>query len=103
VTAMQTLLATFHRKAQLRGSKRLATSIQQEALTAGRTVLPRLADRGVRHAMFYVLVGARMPAALVEASFLTYEPEAKALATRHYRRRLADGIAKGIAAFLQAR
>jgi N-acetylmuramoyl-L-alanine amidase len=53
--------------------------------------------------MFYVLVGARMPAVLVEASFVTYEPEARALTKRQYRRALADGIASGIASYLLAR
>jgi len=57
----------------------------------------------VRSAMFYVLVGARMPAVLLEASFLTYEPDARALATRGYRRALADGLASGIASYLQGR
>jgi N-acetylmuramoyl-L-alanine amidase len=81
----------------------LAGKIQRHTLRRGRSFLPELSDRGVRRAMFYVLVGARMPAVLVEASFLTYEPEARALAERSYRRALADGVASGIVSFLQAR
>ena len=53
--------------------------------------------------MFYVLVGARMPAVLLEASFLTHEPEARALTTRAYRKALADGVASGIASYLRER
>ena len=53
--------------------------------------------------MFYVLVGARMPAVLLEASFLTYEPEARALKTPAYRGALAYGVASGIAAYLNRR
>jgi N-acetylmuramoyl-L-alanine amidase len=53
--------------------------------------------------MFYVLVGARMPAVLLEASFMTYEPEAHALTTRAYRRALAEGIAAGLASYLRGR
>jgi len=103
VSGIQTLLARLHRRGQTNESLRLASKIQRRTLKRGRVVLPRLADRGVRRAMFYVLVGARMPAVLVEASFLTYEPEARALTTRNYRRALADGIASGIALYLQAR
>lgn len=103
VTGIQTLLARLHRSGQTNESLRLASKIQRDTLKEGRRVLPRLADRGVRRAMFYVLVGATMPAVLVEASFLTYEPEAKALTTRKYRRTLADGIAAGIVSYLQAR
>jgi N-acetylmuramoyl-L-alanine amidase len=103
VTGIQSLLAKYHRKGQAVGSMSLAGRVQRHTLQAGRRALPKLADRGVRKAMFYVLVGARMPAVLLEASFLTYEPEARALTTRGYRKALADGIASGIASYLRAR
>lgn len=103
VTGIQHLLAKYHRQTQAEGSLTLADEIQRHTLKRGRSFLPELADRGVRRAMFYVLVGARMPSVLVEASFLTYEPEARALAKRSYRRALADGIASGIVSYLQAR
>lgn len=103
VTGIQSMLAKHHRKSQAEGSMTLAGKIQRHTLKRGRAVLPKLSDRGVRRAMFYVLVGARMPAVLVEASFLTYEPEARALARQPYRRALADGIASGIASFLLTR
>jgi N-acetylmuramoyl-L-alanine amidase len=100
VTGIQALLAKYHRRAQTDGSSALARKIQRNALKRGRGFVPGLADRGVRQAMFYVLVGARMPAVLVEASFLTHEPEARALTKPKYRRALADGIASGIASYL---
>jgi N-acetylmuramoyl-L-alanine amidase len=103
VTGIQSLLAKYHRKTQAAGSRTLAGKIQRHTLKSGRRALPTLSDRGVRSAMFYVLVGARMPAVLLEASFLTYEPEARALTTRAYRKALADGIASGIASYLHAR
>ncbi len=103
VSGIQSLLAKHHRRNQSAGSLTLAGKIQRHTLKRGRMVLPKLADRGVRRAMFYVLVGARMPSVLVEASFLTYEPEARALARSNYRRALADGIASGIASYLLAR
>ncbi len=103
VTGIQALLAKYHRRAQADGSSTLARKIQRYTLKRGRGFVPSLADRGVRRAMFYVLVGARMPAVLVEASFLTYEPEARALTKPKYRRALADGIASGIASYLHSR
>ena len=103
VTGIQSLLAKYHRRTQAEGSLTLAGKIQRHTLKRGRSVLPKLANRGVRRAMFYVLVGARMPSVLVEASFLTYEPEARALTRARYRRALADGIASGIASYLLAR
>ena len=103
VTGIQGLLAKHHRRTQAEGSLTLAGKIQRHTLKRGRSVLPKLTDRGVRRAMFYVLVGARMPSVLVEASFVTYEPEARALTRHNYRRALADGIASGIASYLLAR
>jgi N-acetylmuramoyl-L-alanine amidase len=44
-----------------------------------------------------------MPAVLLEASFLTYEAEARALTTPAYRQALAEGIASGLAAYLRQR
>ena len=90
------ILASLHREDQVRASQAFAEILHRSTLRAGRTVLPRLHDRGVRSALFYVLVGARMPAVLLEASFLTRPDEAEALHTERYRQALAGGIADGI-------
>ena len=75
--------------------------MQRAVLRGGRRVLPDLKDRGVKRALFYVLVGAQMPALLVEASFITRPEEAGALATDPYRQALADGIAEGVAQYVE--
>ncbi|HEY8432571.1 MAG TPA: N-acetylmuramoyl-L-alanine amidase [Sandaracinaceae bacterium] len=90
------IIASLHREDQVRASRALAEQVHRATLRAGRRVLPRLHDRGVRSALFHVLVGVRMPAALIEASFLTTDGEAAALATPEYRQALAEGIAAGI-------
>lgn len=96
VTQLQHLLAGFHRREQVAASRALADAVHQETLRAGRRLLPTLADRGIKSATFFVLVGARMPAVLLEASFLTQDDEAAALARPAYREALAQGIAAGI-------
>mgnify|MGYP000535342611 CR=1 FL=1 len=100
VTDLQRLLAGLHRQDQLAGSRQLAESIHRGTLAGGRRILPQLPDRGVRSAMFHVLVGARMPAVLLEASFLSKPEEAAALGTARYRQSLAEGIAAGIARYV---
>ena len=57
----------------------------------------RVRDLKVKQAPFYVLIGARMPAILVEVGFITNSTEYKRLNSRKYRDLLAEGIAKGIA------
>ena len=96
VKGLSKILANLHRQEQVRASNKLAALVHQSTLRSGRQKIPRLSDRGVRKAMFYVLVGARMPAVLLEASFLTRRQEAEALRTDGYREALATGISDGI-------
>ena len=97
------ILAGLHREEQSTASTALAEHIHAGTLSGGRRVLPHLHDRGVRSAMFYVLVGAVMPAVLVEASFMTREDEAAALRTERYRDAIAQGIAGGIVDYAEGR
>jgi N-acetylmuramoyl-L-alanine amidase len=96
VSGLQRILAGLHREDQLRASRDLAELVQRGTVAGGRRILPGLPDRGIKSAMFYVLVGARMPAVLVEASFLTQPEEMRALETTRYRQALAEGIAEGL-------
>ncbi len=100
VTGIQRLIARLHRREQVGSAREFAALLHEHTLEGGRRVLPTLEDRGVRSAMFYVLVGARMPAVLLEASFLSKPEEAAALRTVEYRDALADGIAEGIVRYL---
>ena len=62
-----------------------------------RTGLP---NRGVEKADFYVIKWTRMPAALAETAFLSSDHEARLLKKVAFRRKIAKGIAAGIAEFL---
>lgn len=53
-------------------------------------------DRGVRRARFEVLREAAMPAALVEAGFLSHPVEGGKIATAEYRRQMARAIVSGV-------
>lgn len=63
----------------------------------------RVNDRGVRSALFYVLVGAKCPAILVETAFISNPKEEKLLGNRKYQRNVADAIAGGVKAYLKVR
>jgi N-acetylmuramoyl-L-alanine amidase len=60
-------------------------------------------DRGVRSALFYVLVGAKCPAILVETAFISNPKEEKLLRDRKYQRNVADAIADGVKGYLKVR
>ena len=55
----------------------------------------------VRSALFAVLLGARMPAVLIEAGFVTDADDVKRVQTAKRRRATAKHLADGIDAFAQ--
>lgn len=56
----------------------------------------KVKDGGVREGPFWVLVGAQMPAVLVEVGFISHPSEAKRLVNSNYRKTIALGLANGI-------
>ena len=58
-----------------------------------------VSDQGVKRAGFYVLAGARMPAALYETSFISHPTEEMRLNTGDYRQKLADAIVNAVRAY----
>ena len=58
-----------------------------------------LRNRGVDQAGFFVLVGAKMPAVLIEIAFLSNQYEEKLLKQRWFRQHVAEGIFNGISRF----
>ena len=72
-------------------SSRLAETIQTNV--SRDLAVP---DRGVRQAGFRVLVGAYMPAVLIELGFLSHTAEEQRLGDRDYQRQLARAIGDAI-------
>ena len=58
-------------------------------------------DRGVRQAPFYVLLGAKMPAILVECAFISNKRERGKLTNPAYLTSIAERIAEGAANYLK--
>ncbi len=75
-------------------SNKLAIDLQRGML--GSLKKYKVKDGGVREGPFWVLVGAQMPAVLVEVGFITHPKEAKRLVDSKYRKTMALGLANGI-------
>lgn len=84
-------LAQSHHMAE---SQRFANLIQGEL---NRTL--QLRDRGVKQAPFRVLMGATMPAVLVELGFISNPDEEKKLQDPAYRGQLVDALTLAIARY----
>jgi N-acetylmuramoyl-L-alanine amidase len=80
-----------------RRNTRLAYEIQKALVDAANAT-----DRGVKQAAFAVLRDAPCPAVLVEVGYMSNGREEKLLANATYRAKLAQGIAKGVAAYHRA-
>lgn len=89
-----TIVAGMAQSAFARYSEEAAQRIRQ-GLRRGTP----LADRGVHQAGFYVLVGAAMPAVLVELGYLTSEEDIKILKSASGRKKIAKAISNGIVAY----
>ncbi len=88
------ILATLAQSAFMRLSDRLAALVQQELVAA--THLP---NRGIGQAGFYVLMGASMPAVLVEMGFLSNPVDAAFLASPRGQWKLARGLAAALSQY----
>jgi len=77
-------------------SNKLAIDLQRGILGSLNKYYKNVRDGGVREGPFWVLVGAQMPAVLVEVGFISNTKEAKRLVNTAYQKRLAMGIADGI-------
>jgi N-acetylmuramoyl-L-alanine amidase len=84
-------------------SNKLAIDVQRHILGNLRRKYRDVKDGGVRPAPFWVLVGAEMPAVLVETGYISNAKERKRLFTSRYQGLLAKGIAEGVANYLRNR
>lgn len=98
VNNMQLILADLANKNAVPASKRLAESTQEKMLQAARQAGLASPNRGTKGALFYVLVGAKMPAILVEVGFASHAQEGSLLSKTTYRNSLALAISQAIEA-----
>jgi N-acetylmuramoyl-L-alanine amidase len=82
----------------LEESSALATRIQEELTTVTGS-----GTRGIKQAPFRVLVGAAMPAVLVEVAFISNAEEEKLLVSEAYQGKVVSALVKGVARYQQQR
>jgi N-acetylmuramoyl-L-alanine amidase len=78
----------------VRASSDLADAIQQ-----GIADVNNAPNRGVKRAGFLVLVGALMPAVLVEAGFISHPTESRQIADSAWQQKMAEAIAGAVRRF----
>ncbi len=98
ISDLQVILTDLMLNSKVQESKDLAGGVQTQIL---RAVKRRhgIRDRKQREAPFYVLMGAKMPAILVEMGYITNPAEAKKLDSDAFLADLCDGIVSGVVAY----
>ncbi|MBL7049588.1 MAG: N-acetylmuramoyl-L-alanine amidase [Nitrospira sp.] len=96
---LQLILQDLARKSKNEESMKLAYSVQHEIVGQLKKSYPRIEDLGVKYALFYVLIGAEMPAVLAEISFVSNHEEEKRMTQKVYRDRIAEALASGITSY----
>lgn len=101
VDDLEYILTDLMKTAKTNDSVLLANAVNGNVLNSLGSKYRGVKSNGVKGAPFYVLVGTRMPAILVEVSFISNPVDEKRLRDERYLRAVADGISKGIIEYLK--
>jgi len=101
ISDLQTILTDLMQNAKINESSRLAGNVQDGLYKNLNKHYKKIRSKGVKQAPFYVLLGAEMPAVLIETSFISNPRECKRLKSSRYQQRLSDGIAHGVRGYIK--
>lgn len=101
ISDLQAILTDLMQNAKINESSRLAVHVQEAMYKQLRKKYRRINNKGVKQAPFYVLLGAQMPAILIETAFISNSRECKRLVNAKYQNRMAEAIIKGIRKYIK--
>jgi len=101
ISDLQMILNDLMLNTKINESSRLAEFVHRSLVRELRKKYKRVENRGVRQAPFYVLIGAEMPAILVEIGYITNSIENRRLKSASYLENTASGIVKGIDSYIK--
>lgn len=98
---LQDILSDIMKNSKISESSRLAEQVHNSILSkAENNGYANIKNLGVKQAPFYVLIGAEMPAILIEIAFISNEQDAKNLQDASFVRMLTQEIADGIRTYV---
>jgi N-acetylmuramoyl-L-alanine amidase len=100
ISDLQSILKDLMLNTNIHESSKLAYDIQKGMLDNLTPNFNPVKDLGVKQAPFYVLIGANMPAILLETGFITNPIERKRLQSPEYLEELAAGMVNGIRQYI---
>jgi N-acetylmuramoyl-L-alanine amidase len=103
VSDLRMILADLATKANASDARDLAQSVQSSLVRTLRGRVGRVRDHGVKQALFYVLLGTRMPSILVETGFISNPGEEARLRSARFQNGAAEAIARGVKDYVESR
>lgn len=102
ISDLQFILSDMTQNMKLEDSITLAHRLQGSMVGGMTKVMSDVKDLGVKKALFYVLVGARMPSVLVEMFFITNRGEGRAMSRENHQDAMVEALYEGIEKFGQS-
>ncbi len=99
---LQDILSDILRNSKINESSRLAERVHKSIDSGFSESHFALKNMGVKQAPFYVLIGAEMPAILIEIAFISNPDDAKLLGDDDFIDKLAEQISDGISQYANA-
>jgi N-acetylmuramoyl-L-alanine amidase len=101
ISDLETILSDLMQNAKINESSRLAVYVEKSMCRYLGDHYSRVKGKGVKQAPFYVLLGAQMPAILIETSFISNPRECKRLMNTAYQDKMAQSIVIGIKKYIK--
>ncbi len=99
---LQNILSDIMKNSKIDESSRLAHKVQASLFTGlSARKYPQVKNLGVKQAPFYVLIGAEMPAVLIEMAFISNKTDAGQVKKSGYQDALAAEIYQGIQGYIR--
>ena len=102
ISDLQFILSDMTQNMKLEDSVTLAHRLQQSVVGGMGKAVGEVRDLGVKTALFYVLVGARMPSVLVEMFFVTHRVEGAAMSRDAGQDAMVNSLFEGIQKYGQS-
>ncbi len=100
---LQDILSDIMKNSKIHESERLAQHVHNSLYNGLKnSPFPKIKSLGVKQAPFYVLIGAEMPAILIEIGFISNPDDAKHLNNQEFIQAVAEEINNGISAYIHA-
>ena len=101
ISDLQSILNDLMQNSKINESSRLASHVQESICGNLSGKFDLIKNKGVKQAPFYVLLGAQMPAILVETSFISNKRECERLNNSVYQDLICEAIVKGIKNYIR--